>query len=134
MKLEKKKELAARTLNVGKGRIIFNVQRLQEIKQAITKQDIRDLALEGAILISPIVGRKKVEYRKRRRFGSIKKKVNKYKRRYILLTRKLRRYAAELKRKELISREKYLKIRKEIRAGIFKSEKNLKEHLRGKKQ
>ena len=43
MKLEGKKDLVARTLGVGKGRIVFNVQRLEEIKQAITKQDIKDL-------------------------------------------------------------------------------------------
>ena len=47
MNLSKKKALAARTLNVGKARILFNVQRLGEIKEAITKQDIRDLHKEG---------------------------------------------------------------------------------------
>ena len=43
MNLQKKKELAARTLTIGKDRIMFNTSRLDEIKEAITKQDIKDL-------------------------------------------------------------------------------------------
>jgi len=41
MKLDKKKNLAKRVLNVGKERIIFVKERLSEIKEAITKQDIK---------------------------------------------------------------------------------------------
>ena len=74
MNLEKKKMLAARTLGVGKARIIFNVARINEIKEAITKQDIRDLAADKAILIREIKGtKKKVKRKTRRRAGSIKK-------------------------------------------------------------
>ena len=43
MKLDKKKTIAARVLNVGKDRVWFNPERLQEIKEAITRQDIKDL-------------------------------------------------------------------------------------------
>ena len=76
MNLLKKKELSARTLKVGKERVIFVKARLNEIKEAITKQDIRDLRKEGAILLKEIRGRKTKEGRKRRRGpGKIKKKV-----------------------------------------------------------
>jgi len=37
MKINNKKELAARTLGIGKSRILFNNSRLSEIKDAITK-------------------------------------------------------------------------------------------------
>ena len=59
MNLGKKKMLASRTLKVGKERIVFVKGRLEEIKDAITKQDIRDLNKEGAILIKDVKGRKK---------------------------------------------------------------------------
>jgi len=50
MNLGKKKLLAARTLKVGKARIFFVDSRKSEIKEAITKQDIRDLKQDGAII------------------------------------------------------------------------------------
>ena len=49
MKLDKKRALASKVLNVGKERVIFVNTRLEEIKNAITRQDIKDLLREGAI-------------------------------------------------------------------------------------
>ena len=130
MKLENKKALAAKTLGVGKGRIIFNRERLSEIKEAITKQDFRDLNKDGAIAVKAIKGRKKIVKRKtRRRVGSVKKKVNTRKRDYMILTRKLRAYIKELLKHSQITAERYRGLRKEIRAKAFKSKSNLKERL-----
>ena len=131
MKLEKKKSLAARTLNVGEGRIVFNVERLPEIKEAITKQDIKDLKESGAIIIKEKKGRRKVERRKtRRRAGSIKKKVNTKKQDYVKLTRKLRTYLANLKNQKKISKENFRQLRKEIRASNFSSFSHMKERIK----
>jgi len=131
MKLEKKKSLAARTLNVGEGRIVFNVERLPEIKEAITKQDIKDLKESGAIIIKEKKGRRKVERRKtRRRAGSIKKKVNTKKQDYVKLTRKLRTYLANLKNQKKISKENFRQLRKEIRASNFRSFSHMKERIK----
>src|SRR3989338_6386214 len=131
MKLEKKKALAARTLNVGEGRIVFNVERLPEIKEAITKQDIKDLKESGAIIIKEKKGRRKVERRKtRRRAGSIKKKVNTKKQDYVKLTRKLRTYLANLKNQKKISKENFRQLRKEIRASNFRSFSHMKERIK----
>ncbi len=55
MNLRKKKALAARTFGVGLSRIEFLEPRLDEIKEAITKQDIRDLYKDGAIRIKNIL-------------------------------------------------------------------------------
>ncbi|MFH1802590.1 MAG: 50S ribosomal protein L19e [archaeon] len=130
MKLETKKELVARALNVGKNRIVFNTERLSELKEAITKQDIRDLKNSGAIHIKEVAGRKTNKKRKtRRRAGSIKKKVNKSKKEYVTLTRKLRSNLAHLKKTKQIAPEKYTEIRKEIRAKSFKSLANMKERI-----
>lgn len=130
MKLENKKALAAKTLGVGKNKIIFNTTRLADIKEAITKQDIRDLFADGAILIRQAVGRRAVVRRKiRRKAGSIKNPNKSGKEEYMIITRKLRAYIAELRRKEKISDELFHKIRKEIRARNFKSKLQLKERL-----
>lgn len=130
MKLEKKIALAARTLDVGKNRIILNTNRLSEIKDAITRQDIRDMVSDNAISVRPIKGRRKVKRRAlRRRIGSIKKKTANKKRKYILLTRKLRKYLGELKRKNLVTRDSYYQLRQEIRASRFRSKSHMKEHL-----
>ena len=43
MQLNNKKELASRVLGIGKKRIIFNKEALEDVKEALTKQDIKDL-------------------------------------------------------------------------------------------
>ncbi len=130
MNLKKKKLLAIRALGVGKERIIFLKSRLEEIKEAITKQDIRDLKKEGAIIIKEIKGRRKVkENAKKRGPGNVRKKVNKRKQKYVIITRKLRRFIAELKKQGRLSKEEVKEIRKKIRNKHFKSKANLKEYI-----
>lgn len=130
MKLDKKKALAASTLGVGKGRIVFNTQRLDEIKEAITKQDIRDLFVSGAIIVKEISGRLTVVKRvSRRREGSVKKKVSSSKRQYMIITRKLRAYLKELLGQNKLSKDNYLKFRQQIKAHAYKSKAHFKEHL-----
>ena len=131
MQLAKKKELSAKVLKVGKKRIIFQKENLSEIKEAITRQDIVDLHKMGAIKIKEISGRKKIVKRKhRRRTGKIKKKVNKRKQEYVIITRKLRTFAKHLFRISKINKEQHQEIRKKIKARKFKSKRNLKENLK----
>jgi len=135
VKLENKKSLAARALNIGKGRVIFNISRLSEIKEAITKQDIKDLKEGGAISIRETKGRRKVQKRRtRRKAGSIKKKVSTRKQDYVKLTRKLRKYLANLKARDNISNEDVKTLRKEIRSGDFRSLANMKESIKQMKE
>jgi len=130
MKLDKKKQLAAKALNVGKGKIIFDENRLDEIKDAITKQDIRDLEKAGAIKIREIKGRKKVRKRKTKKgAGKIKMNVHRRKEVYVKITRKLRSYIKGLKDSQKINHEKYKELRKKIKAKDFKSKAQLKEYL-----
>jgi len=131
MNLRNKKQLAINTLGVGKSRVIFVESRLDEIKEAITKQDIRDLKKDGAIIIKEIKGRKKIEKKRKRGPGNIKKKLNTRKQDYIIMTRKLRDYVAELKKRGELSREEVLDIRKKIRNKKFKSKAHLKEYIGG---
>jgi len=131
MNLRTKKQLAAKVLKVGKNRIQFDSDRLPEIKEAITKQDIKDLHQGGFILIKPIKGRKKVVKRKTKRGpGKIKKKVNKRKQTYVKITRKLRDYLKQLKNQGVIKNELFWGLRKKIRMKDFKSKAHLKEYLK----
>lgn len=135
MNLGKKKELAIRTLKVGKERIVFLQSRLNEIKEAITKQDIRDLQKDGAIIVKEIKGRKKVKKKSKKKGpGNIRKKVNKRKQEYVKITRKLRKYVAEMKKQGKLSKEDVSEIRKKIRNRIFKSKAHLKTYIGGLKK
>lgn len=129
MNLAKKKILASKVLKVGKNRVVFS-NSLGDIKEAITKQDIKILYDQGIIKIKPVKGRKKIIRRTRRGPGKIKKKVNKRKQIYVKLTRKLRAYVKYLRDNKVISRDIYLDLRKKIRGRYFKSKANLKEFLK----
>lgn len=134
MNLGKKKSLAARTLKVGKDRIIFVKSRLEDIKEALRKQDIRDLQQEGAIIVKEIKGRKKKEKKRKRTTGNIRKKVKTRKQDYVIMTRKLRRFVAGMKKHEKLSKEEIAEIRKKIRNKIFRSKAHLKEYIGGLKK
>ena len=113
MNLGKKKSLAARTFDVGKKRITFITARSNEIKEAITKQDIKDLHKDGAIIIKPIKGQKRNKIKNKRRSpGNIRKRVNTRKQDYVIMTRKLRKHVAALKLRGKLSRIESIEIRK----------------------
>jgi len=129
MNLRNKKLLAAKTLGVGKKRIIFTNEGLPEIKEAITKQDIHTLHQEGIILIKPVKGRRKVEHRKRRGPGKIKKTINYRKQNYVKITRKLRKYLKELISRGEIDKKLYYELRKKIKMSSFRSKAHMKESI-----
>lgn len=131
MKLDKRKALAARIANVGRDRIWLNPQRLPEIKEAITKLDIKDLISQKVIKIKEITGTKKKKKRKtRRKAGNISKKVRKSKRDYINKIRKLRICLRRMRTENKIGSAEYRKLRNYAKSGIFKDLKHLKEYLK----
>ncbi len=130
MKLDKKKALAARIFGVGKKRIIFVEPRLDEIKEAITKDDIRALRADGAIIIREIKAKRSTQKRKVKRSpGNIRKNAKNRKREYITITRKLRKDVQDLKNKNLLTKEQTVDIRKKIRNRYFRSKSHLKEYI-----
>jgi large subunit ribosomal protein L19e len=130
MNLRSKKRLAAETFGVGKSRIAFVNERIEEIKEAITKQDMRNLLKDGAIVIKEIRGRSKnVNRDKKRHVGKVRRKVNIRKRDYVILTRKLRKVLAEKKKRGELKREEIKEIRVKIRNKIYKSKSHLNEIL-----
>lgn len=135
MKLDKKKALAAKILGVGKGRIIFVEPRLEEIKEAITKEDIRGLKADGAILVKPIrAKRSRVKRSKTLKSpGNIRKNAKNTKREYITMTRKLRKHISKLKDKNLLTKEQVSDIRKKIKNKAFKSKAQVNEFINARK-
>ena len=131
MNLQKKKSLAMRTLGVGRERIVFVESRLNDIKEAITKQDIRDLVKDGAIFVKNVSGRARNVKSGIRNTGKIRKKIVSRKKNYIALTRKLRNYVKEAKNLGRVSVEQVKEARKGIRNNEFRSKQHLKAYLRG---
>jgi len=129
MDLSRKKKLIARTLNVGVGRVRFNVNNIGEIKEAITKQDIRDLVVAKAIFVKEVKGMKANAPRKRRRAGSIRMRPNRRKKNYMVLTRGLRNYLSEIKKHGTINNEEFGTLRKGVRSKEFRNKSHLKEHI-----
>jgi len=130
MNLRNKKMLASKVLNAGKKRITFVESRLADIKEAITKQDIRDLHVDGAIQLKEVSGRKKnLKRGKKRSTGNIRKKVNKRKQDYVIMTRKLRKFTSEMKKLGRVTVEEATDIRKKIRNKAFRSKAHLKEYI-----
>ncbi|MEK6757647.1 MAG: 50S ribosomal protein L19e [Nanoarchaeota archaeon] len=135
MNLSKKKILAAHALKVGKKRIAFATSRLADIKEAITKQDIKDLHKDGAIFIKEIKGRKKRDKKAPKRSpGNVRKKVNKRKQEYVIMTRKLRKHVAEIKKQGILSVGEIKDMRKKIRNKAFRSKAHMKEYVGGLKK
>lgn len=134
MNLNKKKELAKRTFGVGKDRIVFVASRVADIKEAITKQDMRDLLSQGAIMIKNVKGRRKVVKSKSRSVGNARKRVDKEKRNYIILTRKLRIHVSDAKKGGKVSKEHFDGLRKKIKNREFRSKAHLNEHLQEMKK
>lgn len=133
-KLDKRKILAAKVLGVGKNKIWFDSNRLAEIKEAITKQDIRDFYAEGVIAIKEKIGRRAKERRRTKKgAGKIKMKLKNRKQIYVKHIRKQRAYAKELKKQGKLSQEQFVDIRKKIKARAFKDKAHLKEHIGGLK-
>ena len=132
MNLRNKREMIARMQKVGKDRVTFTRARMDEIKEAITKQDFKELIASGAIVIKPVKGRKTNTKRKNRRGpGKIKKKVNTRKRDYVIMTRSLRSYSREMHSQGRLTKEELVEIRKRIRNKAFKSKANLKLYIEG---
>ena len=133
MNLAKKKAMASRLLGVGKERILFIPSRTSEIKEAITKQDIRDLIMDKAIIIKDVKGKKSFRRKRNRSVGNVRKKPNTRKQDYVKLTRKLRAYVEEMKKQGTLSKEEVEDIRKKVRNSEFRSKSNLKEYIGGLK-
>ncbi len=133
MNLEKKKEIIAKMLGVGKGRVRFNHERITDIEDAVTKQELRSLIKDGAISILSVKGQTTKKEVKRRGYGSRKgKKTARMgkKERWVRQVRALRNYLRAVKGQ--ITNDKYWEAYRKIKGGEIRTIARLKEYLGGK--
>lgn len=130
MKLTTQKRLAAHVLEVGEGQVLFDPLRLDEIKQAITKQDIRDLIKDRAIRKRPGIAKPTRVRRKRTGAGRRKFRVKTRKRDYINKIRKIRTYVRDQMNAGAIDKALVNNVRKYAKAGQFKNLRQAKEYIK----
>ncbi|MEM4717873.1 MAG: 50S ribosomal protein L19e [Desulfurococcaceae archaeon] len=136
------KRLAAEILGVGVSRIKINPQRLTDVAQAITREDIKKLIDEGAIWVKPKHGiagyGSKIRHLKRKkghrrgmgkREGSKSARIGK-KDDWVARIRKMRRYLKYLRDKKLIDRKTYRRLYMLTKGGYFNTFSALKIYLR----
>lgn len=135
--LDVQRRLAARLLKCGKNRVRFVPDRLEDIKEAITKTDIRLLINNGAIIKKPLTGNssywtKKNKHQKSKGklkgFGSRKgKKTARLnpKRTWINKIRLQRRFIKSLRDKDMITSAAYHELYMKSKSGFFRSLRHL---------
>ena len=141
MNLKMQKRVTASLLGISPKRVWFDSNRLDEIKEAITKSDLRSLIKDRAIQIKQKRGissgrnKKNIEQKKK---GRRKGPGSRQGRRTTRLPRKLswmlrvrlqREFVNYLKDKKLIALETYRDLRSKIRGGFFRSKRHIKLYL-----
>jgi large subunit ribosomal protein L19e len=141
MKLNKQKKLAAKVFKRGIKRIKFNPEKLSEIKEAITRSDIRSLKISKAIKptqkksVSRSKARKILKQkRKGRKTGEGSRKGKKTsrlskKRKWINKVRIQRKFVKNLRNKQKVSLPNYRSVYLKIKGGYFRSKTHIKTYL-----
>ena len=142
MDLSFQKRIAAEVLKCSPKRVYLFPEALDRIKEAMTKQDIRELIKEGLIIkvqkkgVSRVRARELHEKRKkgrRRGQGSRKGKASARrggkKRQWINKVRAQRRFIKELKIQKIIPDELYRKLYRLIKGGFFRSRRHIEIYL-----
>lgn len=139
LKLSLQKRLAADLLKCGIHRVKIDPERLEEVSEAITREDVRRLIKDGIISKEQKKGisraRARARKRKRRRGrGSGRKEGSKYSRvsrkeQWMMKVRAQRRRLRELRDRGLITRSTYRRVYMMVKAGAFKSVAAMMEYL-----
>ena len=136
--LDVQRRLAAQILKCGKNRIRFDPDRLEDIKEAITKTDVRSLINNGAISKKRVLNTSRFWTRKKRLqkissrqkgFGSRKgKKTARLapKRAWINKIRLQRSFIKSLRDKNLLTSADYNELYMKSKGGFFRSIRHLK--------
>lgn len=136
------KKLASEIMECSPSRIKIDPQNLNEVKEAITKFDVRNLIKKGVIKVEPVRGTSKVRIReakkqkrkgRRRGHGSRKGTFNARtdkKTDWINKVRLQRSLLLTLKNKNLIEPNIYWNLYKKSKGGYFRSVRHIKIYLK----
>lgn len=138
MKLKAQHRIAASLFNVGKRRIWIDPSHASEVKEAITKRDIRNLIKKDVIKILPKRGissfrinKKRLQKRKGRqknigsRKGAFGARTNR-KTLWIIKIRNQKAFLKEIRDKLLISKRNYRMLYKKAKGGFFRSVRHIR--------
>ncbi len=141
MKFRTQRRLAARILKCGKNRIWFDPNRLTEVKDAITRQDVRSLIKDLAIqkhAVEAVSGfRRKarlLQKRKGRLGGMGSRKGKKHARlnaklNWMRKVRAQRGYIKNLKNKGKITPKDFNRLYRISKGGFFRSRKHIQRYM-----
>ena len=141
MQLNTQKRLAAQILKCSKNRIWFDQDRLEDIKESITKADIRSLIGDNAIKEKPAKGVSRARARKialqkrkgrRKGHGSRKGKKTARLRKKIAWANSIRiqrRFLKELRDKGIITKSTYQNLYLKAKGGFFRSKRHIKLYI-----
>jgi len=145
MKLKVQKRIASQVMKCSPKRIVFDGTKLKEIKEAITKADIRGMVIDKFIRkkrkrgISCARSRKiKIQKSKGRRKGDGSRKGKKKARvpkkaLWMSKVRLQRKFIRMLKEKNAIENDNYWNLYAKIKGGFFRSRRHLQLYITEKK-
>ncbi|UCD04269.1 MAG: 50S ribosomal protein L19e [Candidatus Woesearchaeota archaeon] len=137
MNLKLQKKLASKITKVGKNKIKLDQKAGEELKEAITKEDIRSLINEGVIQVKDSKGisrgrarKTHIQKKKGRRRGHGKRKGSKnartdLKRTWINHVRSQRKLLKGLKTEGKLKEGSYREIYNKIKGNYFRSKRHL---------
>ena len=139
--LKKKRELVARMLNVGANRVRFEPDKLDDIADSITREDIRSLIKNGVIWTAKTKGTSRagpkanLQVKKKRGIGTGSKKGKKgarigKKESYVKKIRTMRYHLKILKSRNDINRDIFWSLYKKVNGGQIRSLSHLRENIR----
>jgi large subunit ribosomal protein L19e len=141
MNLRLQKKIAAQVLQVGKGRVWIDPAAIEDVANAITKDDIRELIQSGVIKRKPVKGTSRVRARvrylkkkagRRRGHGSRKGRAGARegrKEHWMKRIRALRRRLRELKESGEIDRQTYRMLYRKAKGGEFRNVAHLEAYI-----
>ena len=141
MNLSNQKRIAARILKVGESRVWMDSTKMSEVKEAVTKNDIRSLISEGIIKAKPVTGvsrgraTKRMTQRQKGRqtqAGSRKgKRTARLPRKtaWILKTRIQRKFLKDLKENQKIEPSTYRDLYRKVKGNFFRSRAHVKLYM-----
>lgn len=144
MSLKAQKRMAAEILKCGENRVYFDPYLIDEIKMAITREDIRNLVKEGIILKKYKQGHSKYrknlrhERKKKGRARGLGKRKGKKtarqpkKKTWMNRIRPRRRELKKLRDRKLITTATYRKLYKNAKGGMFNSVAQMNRYIKEK--
>lgn len=141
MNLRLQKKLASKITGVGLDKVKIDPEAKEEVEEAITKEDVRDLINEGIIRIKESrgvsrgraredhaqrkKGRRRGQGRRRGKSSARGRKKNKW----LNKVRAQRRLLKSLREEDRIKKSAYREIYDKIKGNFFRSKKHLKMYL-----